>query len=70
MKIAIKLKESSAVDMKAILSTVKGISNIEISEGRTTCTIPREEIAPDGQIDALFDKFGGRDNVKSITITR
>lgn len=70
MKIEIKLKKTSSVDLKKVLSNIAGITDIEIFDHYATCNIPKEEITPDGRIDNIFVILGGTNDVKSITLAK
>ena len=71
MKIVIKLKESSKVDLKKVLSNVDGVSNVEMPDSRhTICDIPQEDVKPGGKIDDIFESLGGTNDVISITLTK
>ena len=67
MKIVIKLKESSKVDLKKVLSTIDGVSNVEIPDNRhAICDIPQEDVKPGGKIDYIFEALGGTSDVEFI----
>lgn len=68
MKIIIKLKESSKVDLKKVLSSIDGITGVNATRYDATCSTPQEDIKPGGKIDEIFETLGGTSNVDFIRL--
>ena len=70
MKIVIKLKESSKVDLKKVLSNIDGITEVSVIviDYYATCSIPQEDIKPGGKIDEIFEALGGTGDVEFVRL--
>lgn len=69
MKIVIKLKESSRIDLKAVLSGITNVTNVEMPASMyAICDIPQEDIKSGGKIDDIFEALGGTNDVEFIHI--
>ena len=68
MKIVIRLKESSKVDLKKVLSSIDGITEVNAARCGATCSIPQEDVKPNGKINDIFEALGGTNNVEFITL--
>ena len=68
MKIVIKLKESSLVDLKKALSSVADITEINVVDCYASCSIPQEDIKPGGKINDIFEALGGTSDADFIRL--
>ena len=70
MKIVIKLKESSKVDLKKVLSNVDGITEVSfiVIDYYAACSIPQEDVKPGGKIDEILEALGGTNDVDFIRL--